>query len=257
MTIKTDFMKLEAMIKEAESLPKEKGTISEKEFSDILSKMEKIIQNSMTLIWAWSKLNYVPQIYYYHLRDSTDLDYKGCNEILIEVLYYSREKILAIDPTLGIPAAKVSTYLNSLISIASTPDEFYKKLIEEINFLYNNNRYTSSCLLLRKLFENLLIDILRKKYSSAQIDLYYNRSKGMFQNFSILLDNLEIKIDDFKSIDPNFNKEAIRRIEFYRERGNSSAHSISTDITKKEIDDKKEDMNYLVVLLIRILNNIN
>jgi hypothetical protein len=123
----------------------------------------------------------------------------------------------------------------------------YECVKEEINILYDNNRCISVCLLLRKLFENLIIDILRKRYGAKQINLFYNPSKGMFQSFSVLLDNLNTKIDDFKYIDPNFNEEMIKKIDFYREKGNSSAHSISADITKKEIDDRKDDINYLVM----------
>lgn len=126
-----------------------------------------------------------------------------------------------------------------MITIVNVPDDFYKKLIDEINILYDNDRNIAVCLLLRKLFENILIDILRKKYRNSQINLFYNPSKGMFQTFSALLSNLKTKIEDFKSIDPEFNDGIIKRIDFFREKGNSSAHSISAYITKKDIEDKK------------------
>jgi len=253
MTEKTDFKKLEATIKEAESLPKVKGN-SDKEFLDIESKYNELRRNAMNLIWHWGHL--IDRKNWYHLNDSTSLGYEDRIEILLDALYTSRDGFLRIYPTLGTPTIRTNSNQKCLISITSTPDDFYNKLINEINILYDNDRYIPVCLLLRKLFENLIIDILRKKYSSTQANLFYNTSKGMFQSFSVLLDNLKAKIDDFKPIDPNFNNEIIKRIDFYRERGNSSAHSISVEITLKDIDDKKAEINYLVKLLMRVLNNI-
>jgi hypothetical protein len=160
------------------------------------------------------------------------------------------------DPSLGSPMIKVRPNPKCLISIESIHDDFYIKLIAEINTLYDNGRYVPVCLLLRKLLENLVIDILRKKYGTSNIDLYYNTSKGMFQSFSSLLDNLRTRIGDFKHIDSNFDEAIIRRIDFYRNRCNSASHSISFDITPEKIEDKRDDINYLIRLLMRVRDNI-
>ena len=53
-----------------------------------------------------------------------------------------------------------------LILVPNYPDIFYKKLIEEINFQYITKHSMSLSVLMRKLFENLIIDILRKKYGT-------------------------------------------------------------------------------------------
>lgn len=51
----------------------------------------------------------------------------------------------------------------------------------EINTFCDNGHFVPVCLIIRKIFENLVIDILRKKYGTVGIVLYYDRSKGRFQ----------------------------------------------------------------------------
>lgn len=254
MTIKTDFRKIESFIKQAEALPKEQGNLSRDYFLSRINQSDELLDEVMRFIWYNKILERSDK--YDHLKDSKELSYKDRIDILLEVLYKSRDELISIDPSLANQVVITRSKPNYLIQVTSVPDEFYKKLIDEINILYGNDRYIPVCLLLRKLFENLIIDILRKKYGMTQIILFYNPSKSMFQSFSTLLDNLKTKIDDFKPIEPSFDQEIIKRIDYYRERGNSSAHSISADITKKDIDDKKDEINYLIMLLIRILNNI-
>jgi len=63
-----------------------------------------------------------------------------------------------IPPTLlTVPA--IPEYL--LIQVFS--DEFYKILVQNINLAYRYGLYTAAMVLIRKILENLLIDILRKK----------------------------------------------------------------------------------------------
>ena len=114
----------------------------------------------------------------------------------------------------------------------------------------------SLSILIRKLFENLIIDILRKKYGTADISLYYNPNKGRFQDFFILLKNLDSKKDNFHYITTNLDSSQIKKINRYRETGNSGAHSIDVDHTVDQIYKDKENINYSVQLLLRILQNI-
>ncbi len=57
-------------------------------------------------------------------------------------------------------AQSVEDYIN----VTWLPDDFYKKLIDEINCLYGKQLPFALSVLVRKLLENLIIDILRKKY---------------------------------------------------------------------------------------------
>jgi len=255
MTLKTDYLNLQELIKEVEALPSEAALLQEGDAKfTTMNTLDMLVSATMRLIWENKVLN---KENYEDLRDSKTLRYGNRLKLLSEILYKAQEKMISSDPSLGSPSIRIESDPKCLICILVTPpDDFYIKLINEINILYYNNRYVPTCILLRKLFENLIIDILRKKYGAADNGLYFNTSRKMFLGFSVLLDNLKNKIEDFNHIDPNFNEDIIKRIDFYRKRCNLSAHSISFEITKDTIDDKKDDINYLITLLIRIRNNI-
>ena len=75
-------------------------------------------------------------------------------------------------------------------------DLFFLELQKEINLTWKLGLFTSTIILSRKLIENLVIEILRKKFplnsSPTNLDLYYGKSKGRFHNFSHMLEILEL-----------------------------------------------------------------
>lgn len=144
--------------------------------------------------------------------------------------------------------------VNEFISLVNYPDDFYKNLIEEINFQYTNKRPISLSIVIRKLFENLIIDIFKKKYGTKELSLYYNISKGRFNDFSVLLKNLEFKMADFHYISTNIDKDFIKELNKYREHGNSGAHSIDVNMKLEYYTKQKDDINHKVQLLIRVYN---
>lgn len=141
------------------------------------------------------------------------------------------------------------------ISVASVPDDFYKRLIDEINHLYREQLVFALSVLIRKLLENLVIDILRRKYGTSQLGLYYDPSRRRFQDFAVLVKNLDAKKADFDYVTPNLAR-AIKDIERYRETGNSSAHSLDANLTIDTFAKDRQRINYLVQLLFRVLQNI-
>lgn len=142
------------------------------------------------------------------------------------------------------------------IDVTWLPDDFYKRLIDEINLLYINGLPMSLSILIRKLLENLIIDILRKKYGAVELSLYYDPSRRRFYDFSVLLRNLDSKKEDFHHITSELDSSLIRKINRFRETGNAGAHSIDVNLTINQISKDKDDINYLVQLLLRILQNI-
>ena len=85
--------------------------------------------------------------------------------------------------------------IKEFIQVTWLPDDFYKRLVEEINRVYSYGLPMSLSILVRKLFENLIIDILRRKYGTSELALYYDPSRGKFHDFSVLIRNLDLKID--------------------------------------------------------------
>jgi hypothetical protein len=110
--------------------------------------------------------------------------------------------------------------------------------------------------LIRKLLENLIIDILRGKYGTHQVSLYYDTSKRRFHDFSVLLQNLDSHKADFHCIAPDLDTPIIQSINQYRETGNSAAHSIDANLTIEQVSQGKDDINHLVQYLLHIFQRL-
>lgn len=154
---------------------------------------------------------------------------------------------------------RIQINFNKFINLRDVPDGFYRDLHDEINRAYNFGLYSVIPFLLRKFMENLIIDILRKKYTAQNIDIYYDVRNHKCHSFSQIVSNFESKLEDFKTIEKNLDSEFIKRVNSYRESGNSTAHSISIKFGTAEISklrDSSEDVEYILKLLIRVLNLI-
>jgi hypothetical protein len=146
---------------------------------------------------------------------------------------------------------------DKLIYLTTYPDDFYKILVDEINFQYISKHPISLSILIRKLFENLLIDILRKKYGTHELSEYYDAPKRRFHDFSVLLKNIDKKKADFHYISPNLDTAFIAELNKYREYGNAGAHSIDINLKIEDFTSNKSDLNYKVNFLVRIFNHIS
>jgi len=77
-----------------------------------------------------------------------------------------------------------------------TENHFIKGHIDELNLAYTSACYTSVFILARKIIENLIIDILRKKYPESireNKDLYFDTARAHLKDFEVILKNLNSK----------------------------------------------------------------
>lgn len=135
-------------------------------------------------------------------------------------------------------------------------DVFYNKLRDEINDAYKMGLFTSVMLLSRKLFENLLIEILRIKYppnQSGNLEIYFIKNEQRFQNFTFLLKNIEDKKSDFTP-DEHLISEIISLIKPFRKGANLNAHSII--IVSDEKDILEYDISKISALLLKLYLDI-
>lgn len=204
------------------------------------------------------------------LREVFDFDEKVGLAIINEIAKQeelsqeAKNELNQILPLFGNKSANAASLLQNLqipvadefIEVTRLPDDFYKRLVDEINRIYTNRLPMSLSILIRKLLENLIIDILRKKYSTQVMSLYYDTSRGRFHDFSVLPKNLDSRKGEFQYITQNLDKSLIQKINQYRETGNSGAHSIDVNLTINQIAKDKDNINYLVQLLLRTLQNI-
>jgi hypothetical protein len=103
-------------------------------------------------------------------------------------------------------------------------DRYYKNLVFQINLTWKFGLFLSTLILSRKLIENIIIELLRKKFPSGnEIDLYFNRKEGRFHDFSFLLENLHMKKDLFIP-DSNEIDKIIQMAQPFRKGANSATH---------------------------------
>ena len=108
--------------------------------------------------------------------------------------------------------------------------------IEEINRAYNAGCYTATYILSRKVIENLIIGLLKKKFSK-QPNLYFDTGRGRFRDFSEILKNLSTSK---KSFDPTIHKaidRLVSKASAFKDEANDKTHSLFHIATKKELDD--------------------
>ncbi len=137
-------------------------------------------------------------------------------------------------------------------------DIFYKNLNQEINRCYKIGAYTASFILSRKLIENLIIDILRKKYPKNEENLKIycrveNKKAKRFHDLAILLENLKKKKIEF-GIDEEIIDEFFKFIKPFRPKANSSAHSIIIWGSKEDLD--KLQIEKMIGLLIKVYKSL-
>lgn len=150
---------------------------------------------------------------------------------------------------------EVSENLKTFLEIGHLQDPFYTKLIEQINKCYRYEMPDIALERIRKLFENLLIDILKKKYQN-DVSTYQNLKKRHHQ-FHIIVANTKEKIKkgDFENVKGEF-EETINWVAKLRDKGSKSTHSITFDVNTKYLDEIHDEIERKVALLLRILSLI-
>ncbi len=131
---------------------------------------------------------------------------------------------------------KTGDQIKEIIKFETT-DHFLQKHIREINRAYTKKCYTCVFVLTRKVLENIIIGILKARYPT-NITLYFDTTKSRNLDFSIVLDNLHQKRNEFD----NDKKEAIERLQQklkpFKNDANDKVHSLYHIVENpKEVDD--------------------
>ena len=136
------------------------------------------------------------------------------------------------------------------------PHPFFSRLIDEINAAYSKLLYTSTYVCLRKLFENLLIELLRARYGTTRVDLYYWADRRRFHDFSVLIENLEDNIGDFAEYTREFNAQFFTFIRSFAEQSNRTAHSIDIIEDPDALEKTKDLINQYCLLLCIVISRL-
>jgi len=194
------------------------------------------------------------------IREGNYLDFtitsvlKDNGEILEEVFPKKRANgMIAIKPSNEriIPTTRISDTLLEF----SIKDEFFNNLIQEINDSYAYELYRATHVLLRTLFENLILRLLRTKFSNDRIDLWYDNEKRKIKDFSLLIKNLKDVKHEFILHAKSFDEKFFTFLDTFREKSNANAHTLEVYLNKDSLDKEKEYMNYCIKLLNAVIED--
>lgn len=106
---------------------------------------------------------------------------------------------------------------------------YLTKLIQQVNFTYGKNCYDACAVLLRRIFEIVLVLC----FQNSGIENEISKQDGSH----MMLEGITKKAINNKTL--NISKRITDNFELFREVGNNSAHSITYTASKKDIDDIK------------------
>jgi hypothetical protein len=144
----------------------------------------------------------------------------------------------------------------SFLDLNNVPGTFYPELVENIDRCYRLGIYDATLVLTRKLFENLLIDILRDQYGKQKIDTFYLPANKRFQNFDTLINNFENNLDDFQHLSGGLDDDFLEELDAFRQDANAEAHSIETNITEDQIEKYRKQAQHASKVLFRVRSNV-
>lgn len=151
---------------------------------------------------------------------------------------------------------KIPTTSGKLIDNLGSPypQSFYAPLEQEINDAYSSNFPNATFFLSRKLIENLIFNILEKKYP-LDINLWFNTPTNSHHKLSQLITNLYSKKSDFKPNVKIYLEKFNADIGNFRKEANLKAHNVIEYLRDKS-ELKKYKINDLVQLLLNIYHNM-
>lgn len=127
-------------------------------------------------------------------------------------------------------------------------DPYYKDLIREANYCYKFGSYTSVSVLLRKISEQLLVDILTAKGLYSELSSEY----GFEELATVFIDDVVSK--EFPEDMKEDMSESLNV--WIRKKGNKGAHK-NEEFSKKEIEELMEHARRTIRLLIVVRSEIH
>jgi hypothetical protein len=133
-------------------------------------------------------------------------------------------------------------------------EDTYNAIIREINITYLHYCFTAMYILVRKLLENLVLDLLKLFYGPSGSDKYYNSNKHKFLGFSRLRKNFQTMINETEFIQNvnTIDQKIIDWLIIFKESGDIHAHSTFSIGHQNLIEENKGILNDLLKILEQI-----
>jgi hypothetical protein len=209
-----------------------------KKLVDKTGKSEKTIRNALAKLhqrFSRLSMNQLAQIY--AMENGTSVRSKLTPEEKSTLPNFDIEKPITIAKKA--PKNGKKRQVKQFIKY-ETSDSFIRDHISEVNKCYTVRAYTAAFILCRKIIENMLTDIIRKKYPQntlANIELYFDISRKRTRDFSEILSNLRRHAGDFGA-ERTLLERILAKADVFKDDANDKAHSWYHIVRRpKELDD--------------------
>lgn len=137
-------------------------------------------------------------------------------------------------------------------------EDYYGRLIVDINQCYEYRIYDATLVLTRKFFEHLVFKILQKEYAGEDNQMFYDQENNEHYRFDDLLDNLKDGVPRLRkhTYGQQLDKELVADLRKLKDEGNKGAHSVRIDISEEEIEGIAEDATRLTEILFEVFEGV-
>lgn len=140
------------------------------------------------------------------------------------------------------------------IDTDAVDDERYEKLIEDINDCYRYRIYDGMMVLTRKLFEDMVYQILKTHYAGEQSDMFYDQDNGQHYSFDDLLTNLKDGVPTLRMYSRELERPMVEEIRDLKDEGNTGAHSIRINFGDEEVEEWSGNATQFTEILYEVLS---
>lgn len=136
-------------------------------------------------------------------------------------------------------------------------DDDYHTLVNDINESYRYHIYDGTMVLTRKLFENMVFEILRGEHAGENVQMFFDHENQRHYHFDELLNNLKLSVPDLKRFTKEgFDSEMVEEIRDLKDKGNKSAHSIRVNYEEGDVENLADDATYLAEVIYEIWTGV-
>lgn len=119
-------------------------------------------------------------------------------------------------------------------------DDDFELLVTNINRSYRNEINDGTLVLTRKLYESLIVEILRMEFGGKDIDLYYNTNTGRHYGLGTLCGSLRDKIPELQHYSRQLTDDLVDSIKEFKQPADSQTHAVRIGMSDEELEDMSD-----------------